>query len=181
MKLSWILAAALAAHVASAWAQTVYESKDKAGPVFSDRPSTGAVPVDLPPPNVVSSPAVTPVPDAPAASASAPTYRRLVIQRPAEQDMVHSNNGAFGISAQLSPPLRPNDRIRVMIDGNLVPTVFRSTDLRISEQDWQAAAVGNNSEHTLQLAVVDANGKPWIESAPVRFYLRGVAVGGTRR
>lgn len=100
MKLSWILAAALAAHVASAWAQTVYESKDKAGPVFSDRPSTGAVPVDLPPPNVVSSPAVTPVPDAPAASASAPTYRRLVIQRPAEQDMVHSNNGAFGISAQ---------------------------------------------------------------------------------
>jgi len=68
-----------------------------------------------------------------------------------------------------------------MIDGNLVPTVFRSTDLRISEQDWQATAVGNNSEHTLQLAVVDANGQPWIESAPVRFYLRGAAVGGTRR
>jgi hypothetical protein len=181
MKLSWILAAVLAAHAASAWAQTVYESKDKAGPVFSDRPSTGAVPVELPPPNVVSTPAVKPVPDAPAPSASAPAYRRLVIQRPAEQDMVHSNNGAFGISAQLSPPLRPNDRIRVMIDGNLVPTVFRSTDLRISEQDWQATAVGNNSEHTLQLAVVDANGKPWIESAPVRFYLRGVAVGGKRR
>jgi hypothetical protein len=181
MKFSWILAAALAAHAASAGAQTVYESKDKAGPVFSDRPSAGAVPVELPPPNVVSTPAVKPVPDAPAPSASAPAYRRLVIQRPAEQDMVHSNNGAFGVSAQLSPPLRPNDRIRVMIDGNLVPTVFRSTDLRISEQDWQATAVGNNSEHTLQLAVVDGNGKPWIESAPVRFYLRGVAVGGKRR
>ena len=181
MKLSWIIAALLAAHAAAALAQTVYESKDKAGPVFSDRPSTGAVPVELPPPNVVSSPAVKPVPDAPAPSASAPAYRRLVIQRPAEQDMVHSNNGAFGISAQLSPPLRPNDRIRVLIEGNLVPTVFRSTDLRISEQDWQATAVGNNSEHTLQLAVVDGDGKPRIESAPVRFYLRGVAVGGTRR
>ena len=36
--------------------------------------------------------------------------------------------------------------------------LFRSTDLRISEQDWQATAVGNNSEHTLQLAVVDGDG-----------------------
>jgi len=67
--------------------------------VFSDRPSAGAVPVELPPPNVVSTPAVKPVPDAPAPSASAPAYRRLVVQRPAEQDMVHSNNGAFGMSA----------------------------------------------------------------------------------
>lgn len=181
MKPTWIVAAMLAAHASAALAQTVYESKDKGGPVFSDRPSTGAVPVELPPPNVVSPPAVKPVPDAPAASASAPAYRRLVIQRPAEQDMVHSNNGAFEVSASLSPPLRPSDRVRVLIDGNLVPTLFRSTRLQISESDWQATAVGSNTEHTLQLAVVDADGKPWIESAPVRFYLRGVAVGGKRR
>lgn len=181
MKPTWIIAAVLAAQAAAALAQTVYESKDKAGPVFSDRPSAGAVPVELPPPNVVSPPVAKPTPDAPAASASAPAYRRLVIQRPAEQDMVHSNNGAFDISASLSPPLRPSDRVRVMIDGTLVPTVFRSTKLHISERDWQSAAVGSNSEHTLQLAVVDGDGKPWIESAPVRFYLRGVAVGGKRR
>ena len=116
----------------------------------SDRPSAGAVPVDLPPPNVVSPPAAQPKTGGPAASAAAPTYRRLVIQRPAEQDMVHSNNGAFGITANLSPPLRPNDRVRVLLDGNLVPTVFRSTNLRLSEADWQAAAVGSNSEHTLR-------------------------------
>lgn len=181
MKPTWIIAAVLAAHAAAPLAQTVYESKGKAGPVFSDRPSAGAAPVELPPPNIVSPPAVKPTPDAPDASASAPAYRRLLIQRPAEQDMVHSNNGAFDISASLSPPLRPSDRVRVMIDGNLVPTVFRSTTLQISERDWQATAVGSNSEHTLQLAVVDADGKPWIESAPVRFYLRGVAVGGKRR
>ena len=181
MKPTWIIATVLVAHAMAPLAQTVYESKDKAGPVFSDRPSPGAVPVELPPPDVVSPPAVKPAPDAPAPSASAPAYRRLVIVRPAEQDMVHSNNGAFEIRANLSPPLRPNDRVRVLIDGNLVPTVFRSTSLQISESDWRSAAMGNNSEHTLQLAVVDANGTPWIESAPLRFYLRGVAVGGTRR
>ena len=175
----WILAATLAACTMASLAQTVYESKDKAGPVFSDKPSAGAVPVEVQPPNVVSPPAVKPAP--PPAPSAAPAYRRLVITRPAEQDMIHSNTGEFGISANLSPPLRPNDRVRVLLDGNLVPTVFRSTNLRLSLADWQSAALGSNGEHTLQLAVVDANGTPWIESAPLRFYLRGVAVGGTRR
>lgn len=181
MKPTWLVAALLAAHVAAPLAQTVYESKDKAGPVFSDRPSPGAVPVELAPPNVVSTPAAKPAPAAPAAAASAPAYRRLVIVRPAEQDMVHSNNGAFDVRATLSPALRPGDRVRVLIDGNLLPTTYRSTSLHISENNWRSSAVGDSGEHTLQLAVVGSDGTPWIESAPVRFYLRGVAVGGGRR
>jgi len=180
MKRTWFIAFALAAQAATPLAQTVYESKDKAGPVFSDRPSTGAVPVDVTPQNIVSPPAPKPAPPVPEGT-PAPAYRRLVITRPAEQDMVHSNTGAFDISASLSPPLRPNDRVRVLIDGNLVPAVFRSTSVRITEQAWQAAALGNTGEHTLQLAVVDADGRPWIQSEPVRFYLRGAAVGGKRR
>jgi hypothetical protein len=180
MKARWIPAALLALHGAAALGQTVYESKGKEGPVFSDRPSPGAVPVDATPQNVISPPAVKP-PAPPPPPDAAPTYRRLVIVRPAAQDMVHSNTGAFDVSANLSPPLRPNDRVRVLIDGNLVPTVFRSTRLNISEQDWRSTALGHDGEHTLQLAVVDADGKPWIESEPVRFYLRGVAVGGRRR
>ena len=54
----WLIAAALAAQATALFAQTVYESKDKAGPVFSDRPSSGATPIELPPPNVVSPPPV---------------------------------------------------------------------------------------------------------------------------
>jgi hypothetical protein len=178
MKLIWILTAVLAAQGASALAQTVYESKDKAGPVFSDRPVSGAVPVEIAPPNVVSPPRVQPAP--PAAPAAAPAYRRLVIVRPAAQDMVHSNTGAFDIRAQLSPALRNGDSVRVLIDGNLVPTVFRSTSLHISEQDWRSTATGDTGLHTLQVAVVDADGKPWIESQQISFYLRGASVGGRR-
>ena len=178
MKTRCLLAVLLVLH-GIAPAQTVYESKDKAGAVFSDRPSPGATAVDATPRNVVSPPKVEPAPPPP--PSAAPTYRRLVIVRPAAQDMVHSNTGAFGISASLSPPLRRDDRIRVLIDGNLVPTVFSSPQLRISEQDWRATAVGSDGEHTLQLAVVDADGKPWIESEPQRFYLRRTAVGGRGR
>jgi hypothetical protein len=176
----WIFVALLTASSAASLAQTVFETRDKAGPVFSDKPSPGAVAVDVTPQNVVSPPQVAPPPPPPAASA-APAYRRLVITRPADQDMVHSNTGAFGISASLSPPLRPNDRVRVLLDGNLVPTVFRSTSVRLTEADWQSAALGTGGEHTLQLAVVDADGRPWIQSDPVRFYLRGASVGGGRR
>lgn len=174
----WLIAAALAACALSPWAQTVYESKDSAGPVFSDKPSPGAKPVQVETPNVVSPPAVTPPP--PQQPSAAPAYRRLVITRPANQDSVHSNDGAFGISAQLSPPLRPNDRIRVLIDGNLVPTVFRTTNPRITANDWQAVALGDRGEHTLQLAVVDANGVPAIQSPVISFYVHRAAVGARR-
>ncbi len=175
----WILAATLAACTLAPLAQTVYESKDKSGPVFSDKPSPGAKPLQLDPPNVVSPPAATPSPPPPAASAAA--YRRLVISSPANRDSLHSNDGAFGISARLSPPLRPNDRVRVLIDGNLVPTVFRSASPRITAADWQATALGDRGEHTLQLAVVGADGVPAIESPVVSFYLHRAAVGGKRR
>jgi hypothetical protein len=167
MKHHWMIAVALVAQAMAPLAQTVYESKDKTGPVFSDKPSPGAKPLQLEAPNVVSPPAVTPA--------------RLVIASPSNQDSVHSNDGAFGISARLSPPLRPNDRVRVLIDGNLVPTVFRSTSPRITPADWQATALGDRGEHTLQLAVVDANGVPAIESPVVGFYLHRAAVGGGRR
>jgi hypothetical protein len=150
MKHRWIIAAALAAHGITPMAQTLYESKDKAGPVFSDRPSAGA--------------------------AVAPPYRRFVINRPAEQATVHTHTGEFGVSASVSPPLRSSDRIRVVLDGNLVPNVYRSTNLRISESDWQSAATGTQGEHRIQLAIVDANGKPSIETAPVSFYVHRAAV-----
>ena len=173
------IAITLAACALSAAAQTVYESKDKAGPVFSDKPSPGAKPLQVEAPNVVSPPAVTP--PAPTQPSAAPAYRKLLITRPANQDSVHSNDGAFGISAQLTPPLRANDRVRVLIDGNVVPTVFRSTNPRITPNDWQATALGDRGEHTLQLAVVDADGVPKIESPVVSFYLHRAAVGGKRR
>ena len=186
MKHRWMIAAALAACTLAPWAQTVYESKDNAGPVFSDKPSPGATQVQLEQPNVVNTQQsgqsqAQQQQQQQQPTAAAPPYRRLVILRPANQDALHSNDGAFGISAQLSPPLRPNDRIRVLIDGNLVPTVFRTANPRITANDWQAAALGDRGEHTLQLAVVDANGVPAIQSPVVSFYLHRAAVGGTRR
>jgi hypothetical protein len=53
MDLRSIAATAPATHVAVALAQgAVHESRDKNGPVFSDKPTSGAAVIDLPSPDV---------------------------------------------------------------------------------------------------------------------------------
>lgn len=162
-----------AALVFAAWSAlcaaqgTIYESKDKTGPVFSDLPSSGAKPIDLPPPNLMQgAPLQQPAPVAPAAY-----YTNFVIAVPADGDTLHTNTGAFDMRIDASPALRAThgDRIRVKLDGNLLPTSYQSGNISLTENDWQAAA--ENVEHTLQAAIVDSTGAVLIESAPVRIFV----------
>jgi len=73
-----------------------------------------------------------------------------------------------------------SDSFRVRLDGQLLPTSYRSTRLHINAADWQAAA-GEDTEHTLQVAIVEARSGVLIESAPLRFYAHRATVGGQRR
>ena len=72
MKTSITLAIALLLFPLLAAAQKpIYQSTDKAGPVFSDTPTPGATQVDLQPINVIQTPKVAPssqLPQAPAAA-----------------------------------------------------------------------------------------------------------------
>ena len=98
-----LVAIALAIGPTLAAAQsTVYESKDKAGPVFSDRPSTGAKQIELGPANVIQT---TPVPQQATPTATAPYYTALAISSPENEGTIHSNTGAFDVSVQLQPAL----------------------------------------------------------------------------
>jgi hypothetical protein len=94
MAITLLLAALLDARAAPA--QPVYETRDRAGPVFSDLPSGGAREVELPPQiNLMDSveepaPAPEPVP------AVAP-YRAVQITQPENGGTVHSNTGQFSM------------------------------------------------------------------------------------
>jgi hypothetical protein len=147
----------------------IYESKDKAGPVFSDQPSPGGRPIDLPPPNVIQVPP-TPPPQQAAPAAPAPAYGSLAIVSPGNQDTIRSNTGAFDVRVQVQPALRSGDVIRVKLDGTLLPQGFSSADFRITDSDWARAANLNNVEHTLQVAIANSSGAVLIESAPVSFF-----------
>ena len=174
------IALMLSLSCAFAAAQTkVYESKDKSGPVFSDQPAPGARELTLPPPNVM--PSTTPAPQQAAPQPALPVYRLLNILSPEDKGTVHSNTGAFDVRLQAAPELRAGDRIRVTLDGNLIGRDFRSTAISLTDTDWQAAASNASIEHTLQAAIVDANGKVLIESSPATFYARRTAAGQGRR
>jgi hypothetical protein len=179
---TWFCSALLAAAwCAPCFAQgTVYESKDKAGPVFSDKPSQGAKPVELAPPNVVGQQPATPARPAPAAAA--PKYTSLAIASLANEGSVHTNTGQFDIRVRSVPALRAaaGDRLRVTLDGNPLTTAYKSSKVRISAADWQAAARGE-ARHTLQVAIIGPAGATLIESAPVSFYARRATVSKEHR
>ncbi|MFN9210121.1 MAG: DUF4124 domain-containing protein [Betaproteobacteria bacterium] len=167
MRPLWFVIAVLAPALALAQG-TIYESKDKAGPVFSDQPSPGAKPVPLPPPNVIVIEPGTPRAPAPAAPFA---YRKFAVVAPEPQGTIHSNTGAFPIKLAVEPPLRKGDILRVKLDGNLLDGRYTAPDIALTEADWAAAANPDNVEHRLQAAILDASGKLLIESAPVSFYV----------
>jgi hypothetical protein len=133
--------------------------------------------IHLPPPNVIQS---TPQPatDDVATQAAAPPYRSLAIAAPSNLGTIHSNTGAFDVSASAAPSLRAaaGDRFRVTLDGKVVPHAFRSNPIHLTSADWSVAATDDNVAHTLLLAVVDPSGQVLIESAPVQFYVHRATV-----
>ncbi len=158
---------------------TVYESKDKAGPVFSgqpsytDQPST-AKPIAVPPPNLYQG--LPSTPQSAPATAPAP-YTALVISAPANGGTIHSNTGEFTVSTKATPALRASagDRLQLKLDGNLLAARYQKSSARVTAAAWQAAASAN-TEHTLQSAIVDKSGAVLIESAPITFYAHRATV-----
>lgn len=161
--LTGLLVATLAA------AQPVYESHDRAGPVFSDMPTPDAREVDLPPVNVMDSPAAPTLPPSPPAAA---TYTGLQITQPEEGGTVHSNTGQFSVALILEPPLKieRGDVIAVRLDGTLLPERRTSLQFDVTADEWQMAA-RDQVEHALEVAVVDRSGQELLVAAPVRFYV----------
>jgi hypothetical protein len=163
-----VLAALLSA--TATVAQPVYESRDRAGPVFSDMPSPGAREVHLPPANVTGpGPAVAPLPAPPPPAA---VYAGLQIAQPEEGGTVHSNTGQFSVALTLASPrgLERGDAIAVRLDGTVLPDSRSTLQFDISADEWQMAA-RDQVEHTLEVAIVDPAGNPLLVAAPVRFYV----------
>lgn len=147
-------------------AQTVYESKDKEGPVFSDTPSPGAQPVDLPPPNVIDTPTPVQKQSQPAASG----YTSITILSPQDQSTVHTNTGEFQVNLALTPALQGGNTIRVSLDGSQLPTLRYALQFNITSDEWQSTAK-DNVLHQLQVAIVDDSGNVLITADPVQFYV----------
>lgn len=168
--------------VATATAQPVYESRDKAGPVFSDSPSAGARELVLPP---LAAPAPPPPPASSSALPAPPVvepYTALNIVAPDNGGTIHSNTGQFTVQVSIQPDLQSQrgDALAISLDGTVLPTTRSVLQFDITPSEWQAAA-GDDAEHQLAVAVVDRSGAVLMTSAPVRFYVHRASVATPRK
>lgn len=174
------LAVTVAAAMLAAWSfvaaaqEPIYKSTGKSGiPEFSDQPTPGSSPVELPPPNVIDTPPPPPVtPPPPKAVAS---YSQLAILVPAEQDTIHTNTGAFDVKVAVQPALNAGDAFVLTLDGTTLPTRYTSTDIAVTQEDYESAAVAD-VQHQLQVAVVKSDGSVLITANPVNFYTHRATV-----
>ena len=101
---------------------------------------------------------------------------------PAGGATVHSNTGSLQVVARAEPSLRAGagDRFQLRLDGHVLARDYGTSTIQLGAADWDGAAA-DRAAHTLQLAVIDAQGRVLIESVPVTFYVHRAAAGHHRR
>jgi len=97
-------------------------------------------------------------------------YRSLRIVHPGMDEEVGANAGRVTLAMQLEPPLRSGHRIRLFLDGALVPDSFDGLLIELTGVD--------EGRHSVRAAVFDGNATRVIDSETVRFFLHEAV--GTR-
>lgn len=169
-----LLGAALALLASSATAK-MYKWVDESGAVhYSDRPHARAKELDLPPLPVYKNRGSERAPARPAradqdrkkeAGKKPREYETLVIEVPANDAAIRANNGELAVRVKLYPRLdnEAKHRFRVVIDGEARPSLFDRSRMVVKEVD--------RGTHSLQVEVVDKDGKVLKRSKPVTFHL----------
>jgi Bacterial Ig domain/Domain of unknown function (DUF4124) len=97
------------------------------------------VPAYIPPPSTASETKDT-------EKKARPIYSRVSIVAPPNGETFHSGSGNLEVKVDMSPDLRPNHRVKIEIDGNLV-TEQRKTSFSLSNVD--------RGTHTLTATILD--------------------------
>ena len=166
----------LALASAAAWGSAeVYRWTDAEGQShYSDRPQPGAERITI----TVSPPASgSPDGNSPAARgqeaedeppAPVDRYQSLTITSPAQEQVLWNIEGQLDVAAAVQPPLQPDHALRFTLDGRTAVTEPGETRVQFTEVF--------RGEHSLQVEVVDAQGRTLVASPTTRFFVRQTAL-----
>lgn len=145
-------------------AAEIYRSVDENGNVvYSDQPAQGATPVDLPELSTYESKPVPPGTLEPEPEQPAPPSAALSFVQPAADETIFDNQGNVAVAVRVEPPLGPQQRLALQLDGGETVEVDSPT-YQFTELD--------RGTHTLQAWVLGADGQALGERASVTFHLR---------
>ena len=175
----------------AASAQGVYVTPGEHGPVFSDKPQSGAKEVTLKPLNVVPS---TPPVSARKGGASggekesaatgaahgkggavvADVYRHFAIVSPTDNGSVLGDTALLEVRLAVDPPLLLGEghAFVVRINGRFVEQRFSSTEFVIPPEFWDEGYLPGNSRVQVEASIVDGAGQIVMRAVPVEFYSR---------
>ena len=177
------------------FAQGVFVTPGKNGPVFSNLPQAGAREVQLKPLNVIEP---LEVPDAapafetsPKASENAETgdhnaasfYTSFFVVYPENNGAVAASTAAFDIHLALDPPLQLGQQhaFVVAINGRSVAQRFTTTEFMIPPEFWNDRLPPDNQLLQLDASIVDGDGRLIKRAEPVQFLLRRLAFAPSPR
>ena len=95
-------------------------------------------------------------------------YRSISIVKPEDGETVRSNPGMVEIFVALAPTLGKTDHIRVVLDGNPLPGLYKKSVVQIENV--------NRGEHQLSVAVYNSRGRKLMGSASHTFYLHKTTI-----
>ncbi len=161
---------------ATTWGSAdVYRWTDPDGTThFSDRPRPGAerITINVSPP-ASGPPAASSVAARGQGSTDQPPppvdrYQSLTITSPAQEQVLWNIEGQLDVTAAVQPPLQPGHALRFALDGRTEAAEPGSTRVRFQEVF--------RGEHSLQVEVVDAQGRTLVASPTTRFFVRQTAL-----
>jgi hypothetical protein len=171
-------------------AQGVFVTQGEHGPVFSDKPQSGAKEVILRPLSVIDTPREPRVAAGKAGSAASPansesqrsaavrtSYQSLAILSPDDEGSVIINTGMIDVRLSVEPSLQLGEghAFVISVNGRRVGLRFTSTEMTIPPEFWGGMLPANQFAQ-IDASVIDESGRELIKAAPVRFFMRYTTV-----
>lgn len=148
-------------------AATVWKWRDANGVIhYSDQPVQGAERVNVQEASTFSAPTITPNSGATSSSSAATpvaNYRNVEIWKPGNDNTL-PNTDQVDVAVRVEPALQVGHRLALYLDGALVQG-FPQQGMEYSLTNVERGS------HSLQLLVVDSQGRQVISSAAVQFHV----------
>lgn len=151
----------------------IYKWVDDNGSVhFSDKPRPGAETITLTPTQTYSPPKTTePLPPEPEITRQTnPTYTKIMIVQPQDQETIRSNPGLLSVITRVEPELNMGDKLQLIYDGSPVGSPQ-------TEPAFTLKRIYRGS-HTLQLQVINEAGKVVGSSDTITIFMHQARIGG---
>jgi hypothetical protein len=141
----------------------VYRSVDENGNVvYSDKPSEGAVKIDVKDAQTIKLPPAPPIKSEPPPKEDVPRYNSVAISYPADDEAIRENSGDITIQIAVDPGLHAGDVISLLMDDKEVAS-GPATSVTLKNVD--------RGTHTLEARVVGGDGDTLASSETVTFHL----------